>query len=215
MTAPNYALGLDCERRKRRILNKAKALLTSDGKKVEFQDGSDGDRIVLALIEKAYAEGVVTIDGAGQLQVVKPDKDGTDRWLGHIGNVFGFHPAPDNGNRFTSTTVEERECGKLALLICDTDGITKLAKFPGCEGGGLISVDANGNVSCQEAQEIPETPEPFCRPDFLIPIFLDTPVLVVDKWPGLNYISTDGTVGIGSGSLEFPQPFPISIKSNV
>jgi hypothetical protein len=209
MTKPNYALSLDCERRKRRVANKLKSILTSDGDRIEFRDGSETSRIALNLIEKAYSAGLVTIDGSGQLQMVKPENNGKDLAFMRKGNTLGFHELPDNANSFIPTSVETRECGKLAILVCDANGRVKLAHFAGCEeSGGLIAVDANGDISCVQQQEIPEAPEPYCKSGFLVPYYLNTPVLSVDKWPGVNYPSNDGLVGVGAGSLGVPNTLP-------
>lgn len=213
MTKPSFTLGLDCDRRKRKIANKVKSLLTSDGDTVRFRDGSEEDRIALALVQEAYSSGIVGVNGSGELQVTTPAKDGIDYWLGFVNNVLGFHEAPDNSNSFLASTVEERSCGSLALVICDSSGRAKLAKFKGCEqASGVVplGIDADGEISCitTEEEEIVEEVQSTCKAGFSLPYFLAAPALVVDKWPGVSYPYSDGNVGGGGGSFNIPPSFP-------
>lgn len=209
MTKPNHALGLDCERRKRKIKNKESSILTSNGKVVEFSDGSENDRIKLALVYKALHDGIVTVDSSGQLQIAQPLDDAKQYFFGRKDNVLGFHSFPNNSHKFDSSAIEPRNCGKIALIVCEETGVAKLAYFSGCETAQYLQIDAEGNLSCTSGPEIPDIPESACEAGYLVPYYFDTPELVVDKWPGLSYPwggDGEGAVGSGEGSFGLGAP---------
>ena len=134
MTKPSFALGLDCDRRKRKILNKAKSILFSDGKNVKFRDGSEDDRIALELIKAAYSSSIVSLDGSGQLEKLVPNENDSDDYvLARIGNILGFHKFPTKDNEFSSSEIQNRNCGNLALIICKENGVAELAKWEACD----------------------------------------------------------------------------------